>query len=1311
MPIPRASGLLLVLALFLAACANSFAAQQAVALPPGVKAEWELSKAWHESTPTRERVSINGLWRWQPGPASADRVPADAWGYFKVPGCWPGIDDYMQKDSQTVFANPAWKGQKLSEVQSAWYQREIEIPAQWTGRKIALSADYVNSLATVYLDGVKVGEIHFPAGEVELPTARPGQKYQLSLHVVALPLKGVMLSYTDSAHAREVKGSVPRRGLCGDVYLLSRPAAARIDDSRIATSIRKGAITFSAAVAGAPADGSFTLHAQIVDKDKQVAEFTSPPFKAADLVDGRFSFSAKWKPDRLWDINTPQNQYTAQISLLDPAGKVLDADFDARFGFRELWIDGKDFILNGTRIFLSAVPIDNASVGAGSANYAAARETLLRLKKIGINFVYTHNYDCEPGSHLSFDELLRAADDVGVLVALTQPHFSNYDWKSPDADTTNGYARHAAFYAHVAGNHPSVTFYSTSHNATGYDGDMDPNLIDGIHDLREKWSSNNLKLSQRVEAIINKLDPSRIVYHHAGGNNGSMHSINFYPNFAPIQELDDWFGHWSTVGVKPLFLCEYGAPFTWDWAMYRGWYKGKREFGSAAVPWELCMAEWNSQFLGDKAFAVSDMEKANLRWEAKKFAAGETWHRWDYPTEMGSPRFADRHTVLAMYTADNWRAYRTWGVSGISPWEYGHFWSLRGGVDRKREELPVDWEKLQRPGFSPDYIGDRVMQMDMAFDAADWIPTADGKAVLANNQAVLAYIAGKTDEFTEKGHNFFAGQKIEKQLIIINNSRVTVHADCTWLLQLPKPIEGKASADIETGQQVRVPVNITLPQGLAAGSYVLKMTALIGGSPQGIGQGQTQSDTFTIDVLPPPSAEKIAGRIALFDPMGTTGPILDKLGISASRIKSDADLSAFNMLIVGKFALSPDGPAPDISVVRDGLKVVVFEQSQQTLEKRLGFRAEEYGLRDVFERIPDHPIFAGLNPENLRDWRGDATTVPPKLDFKLVPMHGPTVQWCDIPVSRVWRCGTRGSVASVLIEKPARGDFLPIVDGGYSLQFSPLLEYHEARGMILFCQMDVTGRTEEDPAAQTLVRNLLRYVSSWKSSPRRAVTYAGDAAGQKYLEALGLRLTAYDRGDIDPSTVLVLSGSAPATHMPDAATIGKFTAARGRVLAIALDQKLADAYFPGKFKFTQAEHINSVFNAPAMNSPLAGVGPADAYNRGPKKLPLLSAGATIIGDGSLGFTLDDKGRPSIVFCQIAPWQVEPNDEPNLRRTFRRSACLLTRLLADEGVAGEEPMLARFHTAVKAGQDEKRWAEGFYMDQPEEWDDPYRFFRW
>ena len=36
-------------------------------------------------------------------------------------------------------------------------------------------------------------------------------------------------------------------------------------------------------------------------------------------------------------------------------------------------------------------------------------------------------------------------------------------------------------------------------------------------------------------------------------------------------------------------------------------------------------------------------------------------------------------------------------------------------------------------------------------------------------------------------------------------------------------------------------------------------------------------------------------------------------------------------------------------------------------------------------------------------------------------------------------------------------------------------------------------------------------------------------------------------------------------------------------------------------------------------------------------------------------------------------------------------------------------LPRFGNPVRAG--EQRYLSGLYLDQPEEWDDPYRFFRW
>jgi hypothetical protein len=835
-----------------------------------------------------------------------------------------------------------------------------------------------------------------------------------------------------------------------------------------------------------------------------------------------------------------------------------------------------------------------------------------------------------------------------------------------------------------------------SHNACGYDEDMNPQLIDGHSDPRDQWSSNNAKLALRAEAIVRRLDPSRIVYHHAGGNIGSMWTANFYPNFAPIQELSDWFGHWASAGTKPAFLCEYGAPFAWDWTMYRGWYKGQREFGSAAVPWEFCLAEWDAQFLGDRAYAIGDLERANLRWEAAQFRAGKVWHRWDYPTEVGSPKFADRNEVLAAYIQDNWRAFRTWGVSGTSPWEYGMFWTARPGVDRSRKPMPVAWEELQRPGLSPDYVERPMERMDVAFELADWTPTAAGEALIRNNQSALAYVADGGEAFTGKGHNFRAGEAVEKQLVIVNNSRRTLSLACDWSLGISPAITGRRELSVETGQIARVQLRFDLPATLA-GRYELRATARFG-------EGQEQTDTFAIDVLP--RVRPVSESVLLFDPVGETTKLLDGMAVKYRRIEADAKPGAEDVVVIGKHALSVDGAAPDLSGVRDGARVIVFEQKTEVLERRLGFRVVEYGLRQVFPRIPDHPLLAGLSAEHLHDWRGEATTVPPTLAYERRPRHGPTVRWCDIPVSHVWRCGNRGDVASVLIEKPARGDFRPVVDGGFDLQYSPLMEYREGKGLVVFCQMDVTGRSQNDPAAEALVANVLAYASAWKAPPARRAVYAGDAKGREHLKAAGVEAAGYEGGELSAKDdVLVIGPGGGVALAPHGAAVAKFIKEGGNVVAIGLDQRDADALSPLKVTFTKREHVGTTIDAPGLRSPLAGVGPADEHVREPRELPLLTGGATALGDGVLGTA------GNVVFCQIVPWQFDPGSTPNVKRTFRRASFALTRVLANVGVAGGTAVLDDLHRPVDPARAERRWLDGRYLDVPEGWDYPYRFFRW
>jgi len=261
---------------------------------------------------------------------------------------------------------------------------------------------------------------------------------------------------------------------------------------------------------------------------------------------------------------------------------------------------------------------------------------------------------------------------------------------------------------------------------------------------------------------------------------------------------------------------------------------------------------------------------------------------------------------------------------------------------------------------------------------------------------------------------------------------------------------------------------------------------------------------------------------------------------------------------------------------------------------------------------------------------------------------------------------------------------------------------------VLFCQLDVTGRTEIEPAAEDLVRNIFRHVQTWKPAALRNVVYAGEPAGRKHLESAGFRFRAesLDSSTLGPDDLLVVGPGAGPDLAPLIKVLPDWLKSGGHLLALGLNEADADAFLPFKVQMKDAEHCAAFFESEGHCSPLAGVGPADVLHRGLPVLPLVTEGAIPVGNGVLART--DNGH--VVFCQLLLWRLDYEKQYNLKRTFRRSAYLVTRLLANLGAPVSTPLLERFPRPVQSPA-ERRWLNGFYLDEPQEMDDPYRFFRW
>jgi hypothetical protein len=1320
-------------------------AQDAVELPAGVTAEWNLEKAFRETTPTRERICINGLWRWQPAPQeqkkpapgetlAAATPPSGKWGYFKVPGSWPGAHGQSAQETQRCYRHPG----SAQNEQVCWYQREINLPANWKNREVFIDINWLQSIANVYLDGKMIGTVGYPGGKLDISSAcKAGEKQVLSICVAALPLSKEMTVFMKGDLTATGQATVGLRGLCGDVFLESTPAKARLSDVRLAASVRKWELTVDAGVANLAADQEYRFKGEVLDGDKKVHSFESKPFKAADAAGGRIVFSAPWKPEKLWDTNAAGNMYNVQLTLLDSKGTAIDAYYSTRFGFREFWIDGRDFRLNGSRFHMIAFPYDGAAMSIYNASYAGAKEAFTRIKNAGFNMCYAHNYDANPGSNLSFDETLRAADDVGMLfsftMGITDPAHTEY------------------FTRRIAG-HPALVFYAISHNNYGIAEDVDPELIHScpefMRDGKGQRADGKLKEARAREALITRFDPSRIIYHH-GGNIADVSSPNCYLNFVPVQEISDWFSTWAAKGSKPLFTTEFANVVDADFTMFRGYElsangeivpplaepklgrtgsmrkQGSYYYGTA-LRHEQHVPGWGAQFRGDIAYQITDKEEKNLRFEAeqwKKHSPG--WKFWAYPVNVNSPPYdaPNERDIQAAYVNDNWPAFRSLGVSGTNIWQYTELFQLkpnptqgRPGVtmregwqknDRPEPVFPIatDWEHLQKPGYSCDWQNapDRYAEAEVGFPYSnsmeDWIAVGNlTKAWLRVTKPAFAYIAGKAAHFTSKDHNFYPGETVEKQIIVINDTRAPLSADCEWKSTVAGVSGEKKHVDVETGEQVRVPFKFSIPENTKPGECEITLAVKYS-------TGETQEDKFAIQVMARPEKPKPALAVSLFDPAGKTRRVITGSGVACAEVKADAKVAAPGILIIGKEALTAEGPGPDISAVRDGLRVIVFEQNLAALQQRLGFRAVEYGLRNVFPRSPDHPLLSGIASRNWADWRGlsgsnmselKLLTYTPdwKYDTELIS------NWAGLIVNRPWRGTTYGAVSSIFMETPPRGDFLPVLAGGFSLQYAPLLEYREGKGMVLFCQLDVSNRDESDPAAETLVRNILEYAGKWQPPVERKARYAGDAAGKAHLEKSGIAAAAYEGGALGQDDVLIVGPGAGQGLVPHAAAIADFLKAGGHLLAIGVTEQEANSFLPFKVAMNTREHLSTYFPQAEEKSPFAAITPAGLLSREPRQLPLLKGDAEveILGDGILAKVKN----ANVIFCQMVPWTYDIKDMHNLKTSYRHSSVLLNRLLGNEGVRGTTALLSRF--AAPGGSD-------LYLDTPVEADDPYRQYGW
>jgi len=1216
---------------------------------------------------TRAELCLNGIWQFVPMRDKAETEPSEGMANIHVPGSWkengalPGLVSGPGK-------GPAWQNWgNGSGVWCAWYQRKVSIPSQWEGRAILLSLERVSTDARVYANGQHCGAIGWPYGEVDISKAvKAGGEAVLRIQVMATKDDTPVTSFLDPGRGVTTAANLSSKGLIGDVFLRCRPLGTHVRDVFVQSSTRKQELKLAVELCDVPAAETLQITAKLIGMSGQEEK----SFQGSAVVkEGKaqiLELAWKWTNPKLWDLQQP-NLYTLKLKC---QGAKWNDEYAQPFGFREFWIDGRKFLLNGTEIRLR--PICHTYMETRFGGFVELTDDHIEgCLRAGFNIeeCWPVNHD-EKGSAYFRELWADRADLKGFLLMGTALPINEGKWDK--ADYRESYRRKLDLDLRRYRNHPSIVLWTTNPNWLGNGLDQDPWHIGRSQEIPGALEDWKKKKAAEAVAMIKQVDPTRPVFNHAGANNGDLFNINCYLNFMPLQEREELLSEWAKSGDMPLLCCEFGTPWLLSFLRGRWGFEGSTE---------PLMTEYCAIYLGNEAYSL---ETAGYRQAIrKKYGGGLRFGDWINGETVieASPAF---QKVEALFNLNTYRSWRTWGITGgMVPWDYGYAWDAFNS-ERRRTNRPVADQAL-RP-FTPGARGlarDReAISLFKPFQPEGMDTYPAGTALMEANGPTLAWIAGSKESFTSKDHSFIAAQDVMKQVVLINDERGAKDYSYSWSAELG----GKSfAADsgkgrIEPAKTLFLPLHVRLPElaGPTKAAGTISLLAKIG--------TREQKDVFPFHVFS--KGAPLQQTVALVDPVGKTGKMLEALGCKVQKWDGK---TLSELIVVGREALSGGGPPPldGEAIVRAGGRILVCSQDPAWLREKMGFRVAAQLTRRVFPVSARHPACQDLDGADLSDWSGESTLVEayPKL-----PVQDP--RWRSPKYGFHW--GNRGVVTSAAIEKPHRSGWRPILECEFDLAYSPLLELEYGEGRLILCTLDLEDHVLVDPAAALLAKNILRYLASPRTTPRAKRTIlVGDPQDQQTLKDLGLVFQA--AADIDADAGLAIIGRQAQCNEPK---MQDYLTRGGR--ALFLPRTGSGQEFGLKLKEEPSSAGSLII--PAWPE-CQGLSSSDLRWRTECPAWLVDAGVETGANGLLGVLR--KGSGVALFCQIDPDRFQVDQKPYLRITRWRETRALAQILANLGASFEVDQNAVSLTRPQAGW----YHPDYHADDLKNSDDPYLYFRW
>jgi beta-glucuronidase len=494
--------------------------------------------------PTRERKSLNGLWRFRLDPDGAGREAG--WERQPLVGA---RDMPVPASYNDIPADAAVR----DHVGDAWYQTVVRVPRGWAGQRVVLRFDAATHRAVVWVDDVEVArhEGGYTPFEADVTAhVAPGEEVRVTVVVDnRLTWRSLPPGMVENGRQIYFHDFFNYAGLHRPVWLYSTPPA-HIDDVTVVPGLdgTTGSVGYRVRSVG---DGS--VRAVLLDADgTEVA--------SAEGADGELTVDDvhSWRPGEGY-------LYDLRVELTDGAD-VVDS-YTLPVGIRTVEVRGTQFLINGEPFsFTGFGKHEDADVRGKGHDDALMVHDFALMEWIGANSFRTSHYPyaeevldfADRHGIVVIDETAAVGQNLGLMAGIMRRNFP--PTFSPETIDDAGQEVHAQAIRELVArdkNHPSVVLWSLANEP-------------------ESDTEASVAYFTPLLALARQLDPTRPVgtvnmaFAPHGRDRlqvlGDVVMLNRYYGWymqtgdlaAAEKALEAELESWAAEG-KPILLTEYGA--------------------------------------------------------------------------------------------------------------------------------------------------------------------------------------------------------------------------------------------------------------------------------------------------------------------------------------------------------------------------------------------------------------------------------------------------------------------------------------------------------------------------------------------------------------------------------------------------------------------------------------------------------------------------------------------------------------------------------------------------------------------------------